>query len=95
MLREIAAPFRAIDCRPATTPSAAPDRAAAAARRPGPALRATSLLLCGALLCGCGIKGPLRLAPPPAPAAAPADPAPAPASADSPAVTAPAAKAKP
>jgi len=95
MLREFAAPFRAIDCRPATNPSAAADRAVAPPRRRALAFRASAAVLCGALLCGCGIKGPLRLLPPAAPAAAPADPVSSPASSESPAVTDPAAKPKP
>jgi len=98
MLREIAAPFRAIVCRPAAMPfAAAADGAVTPPRRMASVLRASAILLSGALLCGCGIKGPLRPPPPgtAAPAAAPADPAGAPAPSASPAAIDPAAKPKP
>jgi len=95
MLREIAAPFRALVSLTATAPSAAAGarRAVAAPRRTPPGPSTAIVLLSCAALCGCGIKGPLRM-PPPAPAAAPADAAAAPASTASPAAIDPAAKPK-
>jgi len=99
MLREFAALFRAIVCRSATAPLAAPDtrRAVTPPRRRAPVFRASVFLLSGTLLCGCGIKGPLRPPPPAAsaPAAAPAAPAAVPAPAEAPAAIDPAAKPKP
>ena len=99
MLREFAALFRAIVCRPAKAPLAAraTRRAVTPARRRAPLFSAAAILLGGAMLFGCGIKGPLR--PPPtaasAPAAAPAAPAAAAAPAEAPAAIDPAAKPKP
>jgi predicted small lipoprotein YifL len=99
MLREFAAPFRAMVCRPAPTPFAAAgtDRAVAPQRRMARVGGALAMVLSGALLCGCGIKGPLRPLPTAtaAPAVAPADPAAAPAPSASPAVVDPPAKPKP
>ena len=96
MLREFAASFSAFAAVTATTPpAAAGTHRGPAAPRPGaPVARTALVLLCCALQCACGIKGPLRL-PPPAPAAAPADAAAAPAPAAPPAEASdPAAKPK-
>ena len=100
MLREIAAPFRAIVPRPTTTPVAATNanRAAREWRRMAPASpSALALLLAATLLCGCGIKGPLRPPPPAAvpPAATPADAGAAPAPSETPSSVDPSAKSKP
>jgi len=94
MLRDFAALFRAFDRRPVTAPSAGAGRASAPAPRRRAAFRALAILLGSAALCGCGIKGALRLPPPATAAAAPADPASAPASSESPAATPPAEKPK-
>ena len=95
MLRDFAALFRVFDRRPVTAPSAGADRASTPARRGPTAFRALAILLCSAALCGCGIKGALRLPPPAAPTAAPVDPASPPASLESPAATPAAEKPKP
>ena len=60
MLREFAATLRRLAVVRATPPAAA----------------AFALLLVAAPLAGCGIKGPLKLPPPPAATATPAAPAP-------------------
>ncbi len=94
MLREIAASFRAFAAVTATTPSAAAGtHCGPSARRPGaPVARTALVVLSCALLCACGIKGPLRMPPPPT--APPADATAAPAAAAPPAQTDPAPKPK-